>query len=190
MPDVQRRKALLCAFSLRVDVRSSFTLWCMNFLRFLMLLALALWLGGLVFLPITAQISFSDLPSQHLAGTVVRGSLIALHWVGIVAGFVFLMASLIEGHSAQGHVAMFRPSHIIVALMLALTAVSQFSLIPKLDAVQAAAGEISHLALNDPLRKQFDFLHAASTRIEEAVLLLGIILLYLTTRRLSSGARA
>lgn len=162
----------------------------MNFLRFLLVLSLALWIGGLVFLPISAQISFTQLPSQHLAGTVVRGSLIALHWLGIVAGFVFLIASLLEGHLAQGRTNAFRPSHVIVALMLVLTAISQFRIIPKMDALRAAADEIGQLPVNNPIRQQFDFLHAASMRIEEAVLLLGIILLYLTTRRLASQTRA
>ena len=162
----------------------------MNFLRFLLVLSLALWIGGLAFLPVVAQISFSQLPSPHLAGTVVRGALIALHWLGIAAGFVFLIASLLEGHIAQRRMAPFRPSHIIVVLMLTLTAISQFRIIPRMDALRAAADEISKISPNNPIRQQFDFLHATSTRIEEAVLLLGIVLLYLTTRRLASQARA
>jgi hypothetical protein len=47
----------------------------MNLLRFLMLLALAVWIGALVFFPVVAQISFFALPSVHLAGLVVRNSL-------------------------------------------------------------------------------------------------------------------
>lgn len=162
----------------------------MNFLRFLLVLSLALWIGGLVFLPVVAQISFSQLPSEHMAGIVVRGSLIALNWLGVAAGSIFLIASLLEGQLAQRRAAPFRPSHIIVVLMLALTAISQFRIIPKMDSLRAAASEISQLPVNNPIRQQFDFLHAASMRIEEAVLLLGIILLYLTTRRLASKARA
>ena len=57
----------------------------MNFLRFLMLLAIAIWLGALIFFPVVAQISFTALPSPHLAGLVVRNSLIALHWMGMGA---------------------------------------------------------------------------------------------------------
>ena len=161
----------------------------MNFLRFLLVLSLALWIGGLVFLPVVAQISFSQLPSPHLAGIVVRGSLLALHWVGIVSGLIFLLCSLLEGQIAGGHLAPFRPSHVIVAVMLVLTAISQFHIIPKMDSLRAAAEEISKLPLDNPIRRQFDFLHATSMRIEEAVLLLGIVLLYLTTRRLVSSAR-
>lgn len=152
-----------------------------------MLLSLAIWMGGLVFLPLVAQISFSELPSPHLAGTVVRGSLIALHWIGLTSGAIYLICSLLEGQIADHRVALFRPSHIIVALMLALTAVSQFDIIPRMDAIQAAAGEISKIAIDNPLRKRFDFLHTTSTQVEGAVLLLGIVLLYLTMRRLVSS---
>jgi hypothetical protein len=72
--------------------------------------------------------------------------------------------------------------------MLALTAISQFSIIPHMDALQMSAGDISSLAETNPIRRQFDFLHASSTRVEEAVLLLGLILLYLTSRRLARRA--
>jgi len=161
----------------------------MKILCFLMLLSLGVWIGGLIFLPVVAQISFSQLPSPHLAGIVVRGSLIALHWIGLAGGAVFLICSLLEGRIADGRLSVFRPSHIIVVLMLALTAISQFDIIPKMDVLRASAGEMANLAANSPIRRQFDFLHAASTRIEGAVLLLGIVLLYLTTRRLSTESR-
>lgn len=161
----------------------------MKFLRFLMLLAMGVWIGGLILLPIVAQISFSQLPSAHLAGIVVRGSLIALHWIGLVCGGVFLICSLVENRWVRRQLALFSPSHIIVAVMIGLTAISQFDIIPKMDALRASAGEFTDLAASSRLRHQFDFLHATSIRIEGAVLLLGIILLYLTTRRLGAVSR-
>jgi hypothetical protein len=155
----------------------------MNFLRFLMLLSLAVWIGALIFLPIVAQISFSALPTPHLAGLVVRNSLIALHWIGICGGLAFLVCSLLENRLARGRLFLFSPAHIIVVLMLALTAVSQFSVIPQMDSLQASAGEVASLPDTSPLRQKFDFLHRSSTLIEEAVLLLSLIVLYLTSRR-------
>jgi hypothetical protein len=158
----------------------------MNLLRFLMLLALGVWLGCLIFLPVVAQISFSMLPSAHLAGIVVRNSLMALHWIGISGGSLFLVCSVIENQITRGKMAVFGPGHIIVIVMLALTAISQFGIIPHMDALRASAGEINALPLDSPIRRQFDALHANSTRIEGAVLLLGIVALYLTTRRVAS----
>jgi len=162
---------------------------CMNALRFLMLLALTIWLGSLIFFPVIAQISFSVLPSPHLAGLVVRNSLIALHWMGMGAGVVFLACSVVENRFTHGYFSLFRPIHLLVFIMLALTAISQFRVIPHMDALRAAAGDIAQLSATDPMRLQFDSLHAWSTRIEGTVLMLGLIVLYLTTRRLAGSHR-
>lgn len=160
---------------------------CMNVLRFFMLLSLTIWIGGLIFFPVVAQICFSVLPSPHLAGLVVRNSLIALHWMGMGAGVVFVTCSFAENRLRHGRFSAFRPSHSLIFLMLALTAISQFSIIPRMDELRTSAGEIGSLAANDPTRAQFDSLHAWSTRIEVFVLLLGLIVLCLTTRRLGSS---
>lgn len=78
---------------------------------------------------------------------------------------------------------MFAARNLLVALMIALTAVSQWRVIPRMDVLQASAQEISLLASKDPLRAQFDYLHAWSVRIEQTVLVLGLIVLYSLARR-------
>jgi hypothetical protein len=157
----------------------------MNFLRFLMLLALAVWLGSLIFFPVVAQISFSVLPSAQLAGLVVRDSLRQLHWMGFISGVLFIAASLAYSRMMTGMVRAFRFSHFLVILMLALTAISQFEIIPRMDAIRGVAGEIASIPADSPLRAQFNSLHVWSTRIEETVLVLGLIVLYSTSRRLA-----
>jgi uncharacterized protein DUF4149 len=157
-----------------------------NFLRFVILLSVGVWIGALIFFPIVAQISFSVLPSPQLAGSVVRNSLLALHWMGMSAGLVFLACSLIENRFARGYFSAFRPTHLLVFLMLVLTGISQFRIIPRMDALRAASGEIALLPATSPVRMEFDSLHAWSTRIEGAVLLLGLVVLYLTVRRIAA----
>jgi hypothetical protein len=159
----------------------------MNFLRFLMVLAIAIWLGALIFFPVVPQISFTALPSPHLAGMVVRNSLINLHWMGMGAGIVFVACSLAESRFAHGHFSSLRSSHLLVVIMFAFTAISQFEIIPQMDLLRMRAGEISQLSASDPVRRQFDSLHVWSTRIESIVLVLGLIVLYLTTRRLAAS---
>lgn len=158
----------------------------MSLLRFLILLSLAVWLGALVFFPVVAQTSFSVLPSVHLAGLVVRDSLRALHWMAFISGLVFLVSSLTYNRIGRGQVHLLAWSHILVVSMLALTAMSQFRIIPRMDALRAAAGEIASLPADNPIRLQFDSLHSRSTRVEETVLLLGLVVLYLTARRIGS----
>ena len=159
----------------------------MGLLRFLMLLALAVWLGALIFFPVVAQTSFTVLPSTHLAGLVVRNSLIALHWMGFVSGIVFLACSLIYNRLALGRLRAPALSHILVIFMLALTAISQFKIIPRMDALRVSVGEISTLPTGNPIRAEFNSLHIWSTRIETAVLLLGLVVLYSVARRFSNS---
>jgi len=159
----------------------------MTFLRFIILLALAVWIGALIFFPVVAQTSFSVLPSTHLAGLVVRNSLIALHWMGIVAGIIFLVCSMIDNRLTVGRPRVFALSHILIVLMLALTTISQFWIIPRMDVLRITVGEISALPASNPLRAQFDSLHVWSTRIEMAVLVLGLIVLYSVARRFSAA---
>src|SRR6266700_6050924 len=122
----------------------------MNVLRFLMLLSMAVWLGGLIFFPILAQTSFSVLPSTHLAGLVVRNYLVKLHCMAFASGLVFLPSSSIYNRIVFGRTRAFGLSHILVIIMLALTAISQFRIIPRMDNLRASAEEMGSLAKSAP----------------------------------------
>jgi hypothetical protein len=159
----------------------------MGLLRFVILLCLSVWLGALVFLPVVAQTSFSSLPSTHLAGIVVRGSLIKLHWMGLGCGVVFLICSLIYNTTAFGNARTLSLPHATITLMLALTAISQFMIIPHMDALRAQAGEIATLSADNAIRQSFDSLHVWSTRLESIVLLLGLVVLFMISRRLAAS---
>lgn len=159
----------------------------MSFLRFMLVLCLTIWIGALIFFPVVAQTSFSVLPSAHLAGLVVRNTLIDLHWMGLVAGVVFLLCSMTDKRVTAGRLEIFAPRHVLVILMLALTAISQFAIIPRMDVLRITVGDISLLPAGNPVRGEFDSLHAWSTRIEMTVLLLGLIVLYSVARRFSNS---
>ena len=159
----------------------------MTTLRFMLLLCLTIWIGALIFFPVVAQTSFSVLPSAHLAGLVVRNTLIDLHWMGLVTGIVFLVCSMIDNRVTVGRWRIFALSHILVTVMLALTAISQFAVIPRMDVLRITAGEISVLPASNPIRVEFDSLHAWSTRIEMTVLALGLLALYSVAHRFSKS---
>src|SRR5271169_3092441 len=139
----------------------------MSFLRFLMLLSLVCWVGGLIFFAfVLAPTAFSVLPTTHLAGNVVGRSLSKLHWIGIVSGIVFLISSLLYSRFTDGTAHVFAARHVLVCLMLALTLVSQFGIIPRMDTLRASIGEIDSVPPDNPARMQFDGLHVWSTRVE------------------------
>ena len=155
----------------------------MSFLRFLMFLSLIVWVGGIIFLSfVEAPTAFHQLPSRHLAGTVVGHSLGILHWMGLFSGVVFLGSSLLLSSLATGSAKPFAFRHILVACMLLLTAFSQFGISPRMAALRAGFGDIDTVPPADPGRMQFDALHVWSVRLEVVVLVLGIAATYCTSR--------
>jgi Domain of unknown function (DUF4149) len=153
-------------------------------LRFLMLLSLIVWIGGIVFFSVLAPVSFSVLPTRHLAGALVGSMLNKLHWIGLGAGLVFLFASITYSYFQTGIVRVFALPHLLICLMLILTLISQFAVLPKMAALRASVDEIDSVPPNNPARLQFNALHVWSTRLEAGVLLLGLIVVYLTARQL------
>ncbi len=153
----------------------------MSFLRFLMLLSLVCWIGGLIFFAfVLAPTAFSVLPTSHLAGNVVGRALGKLHWIAIFSGIVFLGSSLLYSRLTDGTAHLFATRHLLLCLMLALTLISQFGIIPRMDVLRASLGEVRSVPLDNPERVQFDALHVWSTRVEGTVLLLGLVVVYLT----------
>jgi len=157
----------------------------MSFLRFLMLLSLVLWIGGLIFFAfVLAPTAFQVLPSTHLAGNLVGRALNKLHWIAIISGIVFMIASLLYSYLTRGSAHVFALRHILICVMLALTLFSQFWIIPRMDSLRAQVGDFAAVPLTEPARVQFDALHAWSTRVESAVLILGLVAVYLTASSL------
>jgi uncharacterized membrane protein len=158
----------------------------MSFLRYLMLLSLVVWIGGLIFFAfVLAPTAFQVLPSTHLAGNVVGRALGKLHWIAIVSGVVYLVSSLLYSYIIDGTAQVFATRNVLICLMLALTLLSQFWIIPRMDTLRAQVADFASVPVDNPLRLQFDALHAWSTRVESVVLLLGLIAIYLTGSALS-----
>ncbi len=158
----------------------------MAILRFLMLLSLVVWVGGLIFFSfVVAPTVFHVLPTRHLAGSVVTRSLAALHWMGMVAGVVFAASSMAYSYAVRGSAHPFAVRHLVVYAMLALTVASQFGISPRMQALRADMVKIDDVPPDDPRRVEFNRLHAWSTRLEGGVFILGLALLFLTARRLS-----
>jgi len=53
-----------------------------------------------------------------------------------------------------------------------------------MHALRAQAGVIDYLALDNPIRREFDRMHVWSEKLEEAVLLLGLVALWSTAQEL------
>jgi uncharacterized membrane protein len=153
-----------------------------TFLRYLEFLSLGIWVGAIIYMAfVVAPAVFTTLPSQDQAGAVVGVVLAKLHWIGVVAGCVYVAAAL---GSARSLKALGRPGALAVIAMVVLTLVAQMGIMPRMDKLRVQMGSIEHTAVTNPLRKQFDRLHVVSVRVEGAVLLLGLAAIFLTVREL------
>jgi len=160
----------------------------MSFLRFLTLLSLVVWVGGIIFFAfVLAPTVFQPgiLPSRQLAGAVVSRSLGILHGIGVVCGVVFLITSLIDSQATTGFATPFTVRNVLVLVMIALTLLSMFAISNRMLTLRNDMVFIDNVPHDDPRRIEFNRLHQWSTRVEGAVLLLGLAVIFLTSRRLS-----
>ena len=158
-------------------------------LRYVYVLALVVWLGGMLILgAIVAPATFEVLQAsagtqgRELAGVVFAAALARFHYVAYAAGTVLLVtlgAMRILGP---------RPAHsglraVIVAVMLGVALYSGFVVLRQIDAVQVAAGGLpSRLPAGDERRIQFDALHELSTRLMMFNIAGALVLLYWEAR--------
>ena len=160
----------------------------MSVIRFLMLLSLVVWVGGIIFFAfVVAPTVFHPgiLPSRHLAGAVVSRSLGILHAIGLTCGLVFLVTSMIDSQVITGSVAPFAGRNLLVYVMIVLTLVSMFAISSRMLNLRNDMVFIDNVPHDDPRRVEFNRLHEWSTRLESGVLLLGLAVIFLTSRRLS-----
>jgi|SRR5271154_6401024 len=151
-------------------------------LRALILALIVLWLGGVMFFPVVAATAFSSLTDTHAAGTIVGKCLRILHYEGLFAG-TFLIVLLLAARRFRAYTRNIVLPVFFALAMLALTAFSQFWIIPKMEGYRiAAGGAVGAVAADDPNRIAFNRLHVVSERVEEGVLLAGLVLVVLIAR--------
>lgn len=161
------------------------------------LLALAFWLGSLVFFgAVLAPTAFSVLPplfadralGVHAAGAVVGTAISRLHYCGLICGIVFLVATFFLIRLQTLKLLIVQAA--LVGAMLLLTLFSQFSIIPRMDTARASAGGVVEaVPESDPARQVFNQLHLESTRVEGLVLFCGLIAFCLAVANVERQAR-
>jgi len=160
----------------------------MSIVRFLLLLSLVVWVGGIVFFAfVVAPTVFHPgiLPSRQLAGAVVSRSLGILHWMGLTCGLVFLVTSVIESQIMNGVPALLSGRNVLVCCMILLTLIGMFAISTRMLELRNQMVFIDNVPHDDARRVEFNRLHVWSTRLESAVLLFGLAVIFLTSRHLS-----
>ena len=158
-------------------------------LRYVYVLTLVIWLGGMVILgalvaPTTFQVLQSIEPStgRALAGEVFGVTIARFHYVSYAAGgllLVTLAAMALLGPRPAGYAV----RSALIACMLALTLYSGFVVLNRIDAIQQDVGGLaSSLPAGDARRLQFDELHLLSTRLMMLNMAGALVLLFWEAR--------
>ena len=141
-------------------------------LRTIEFLCLGLWLGSDVFLSfVVAPGAFSVLPSRDQAGAIVGYSLTRLHIAGMACGMAFLLVRFMRTRALASLAA---PAVLCVVLMMALTAISHFTVSARMAALRRSMGSIEATAADSTQLAEFHRLHRVSVSLESAVLLAGL----------------
>jgi uncharacterized membrane protein len=154
-------------------------------LRYVALLALVVWIGGLIALgAIAAPVSFDvaaarQLPEPRmLAGALFGEMLRRFTLVSYAAGAIMLLSLVIRRILGP------RPRHFgfragIVTLMLGASAYAGIVVASRIDTLQHEIGVApSSLPAGDPRRVEFGTLHGLSTALQLVPLLGGLALLF------------
>ena len=158
-------------------------------LRYVYVLALVVWLGGMVILgalvaPTTFQVLQSIEPEtgRALAGEVFGITIARFHYVAYAAGgllLVTLAAMALLGPRPQAYAV----RSALVACMLAVALYSGLVVLSRIDAIQQDVGGVaSRLPAGDARRIRFDELHLLSTRLMLLNMAGALVLLYWEAR--------
>ena len=133
----------------------------MKFLSDIRLLLVAIWLGGAFFFIAVAQSAFAVLPQREMAGLVVSRTLAILNFSGVALFVVLFFSSFISSKAANRYLVW---AERFLLLVTAVTcAVGQFVFGFWIAMKRSEIGRpIDELAVDDPLRIQFNLLHEYS----------------------------
>jgi uncharacterized membrane protein len=156
-----------------------------GFLRFMQLLAMSIWVGGLAFFAfVLAPTAFTVLPSIHEAGLMVGSALKLFDKVELVCGAVFLATTALMFKQATMRIrGRYELEFLLAVVMIVATGYLTWNVIPAMDQDQRqAGGDVNAVEPTNPARIHFDKLHARSERVAGTVLLLGLGVLFLMSR--------
>ncbi len=154
----------------------------MKFFSDIRLLLLAIWLGAAVFFIGVAQSAFAVLPERELAGAVVNRNLTILNFAAMAIAAILIVTSLL-GTTNLNRFWLWIERLLLVVVATA-GAVGQFVIGFWLSSVRAQMGKpIDEVAVDDPLRIQFNALHEWSVWVLFAGMAAALIAFFIISNR-------
>ncbi len=142
-------------------------------------LLIGLWLGAACFFSFAvAPSAFGVLPSRELAGNMVSRTLMIINFSGIVIGLLLLLTTLVKRLDLTPF--WLWTERFLLLIVVAACAVGQFVIATWLAVVRAQFGKpIDEVALEDPLRIQFNALHQYSVWVLAAAMIAALIVFFI-----------
>lgn len=130
----------------------------MKFVSDVRLLLLSIWLGSAVFFIGVAQSAFAVLPQRELAGAVVNRTLSILNYGGLIIAVLLILTSFAAGKSLNRVTVWIE--RFLLLIIAAACAIGQFVIGFWLSMIRTQMGRpVDEVAVDDPLRIQFNNLH-------------------------------
>lgn len=160
----------------------------MKFFSDIRLLLLAVWLGAAVFFIGVAQSAFAVLPERELAGLVVNRTLSILNYGGMAIAVLLIVTSLVA--SAKVNQLWLWIERFLILAVAAACAIGQFVIGFWLSSVRGQMGRpIDEVAVDDPLRIQFNSLHQWSEWMLMAAMIAALLAFFIIANRKFNAAK-
>ncbi|MBA3632167.1 MAG: DUF4149 domain-containing protein [Acidobacteria bacterium] len=154
----------------------------MKFISDIRLLLVGLWLGAAVFFIAVAQSAFAVLPSREMAGSVVSRTLLIINLSGLIIGLILLATSFVKRLNTKPF--WLWTERILLVILTASCAVGQFVIGLWLSWIRSQIGRpIEEVAVDDPLRIQFNNLHGYSVWVLLTAMIAALVLFFLIARK-------
>ena len=96
-----------------------------------------------------------------------------------------LITAVIDSQVVTGFASPFAARNLLVCVMIVLTLIGMFAISTRMLVLRNDMVFIDNVPQDDARRVEFNRLHIWSTRLEGAVLILGLAVIFLTSRRLA-----
>jgi uncharacterized membrane protein len=149
-------------------------------MRWLFLMALIVWLGGVIFFSFVVAPNVFRTFDAPLGGRIVGTIFPTYYWLGYVCGATLLVASMVFAAvgTARGW---WGTSVLLVAVMLGATLYAGLVIQPRATALRP---QIHEAAAPQSVKEEFDRLHRLAVTLNGVVLVCGIVVSVVAARTL------
>lgn len=154
----------------------------MKFISDIRLLLLGIWLGAACFFIGVAQVAFAVLPQHELAGAIVSRTLAIINYSGLGIGVFVILLSLLASKNTNRF--WLWTERFLLLILAAACSVGQFVIGWWILLVRTQMGKpIDEVAVDDPLRMQFNTLHQYSEWALIAAMAAALIVFFIIANR-------